>query len=93
MASGVRRGKHALPCAQHPAPTTISSTKGSIFPDKSGRLTISKSNASLLSKIERTRSPFDILISKSAFRHTHIKIKGNPGHFAYSLATGERVSF
>ena len=28
MASGVRKSKHALPCAQHPAPMTISSTEG-----------------------------------------------------------------
>ena len=28
MASGVRRSKHALPCAQHPTPMTISSTEG-----------------------------------------------------------------
>ena len=28
MASGVQRSKHTLPCAQHPAPMTISSTEG-----------------------------------------------------------------
>ena len=28
MQLGVRRSKHALPCAQHPAPMTISSTEG-----------------------------------------------------------------
>ena len=28
MASGVRRSKHALPCAQHLAPITILSTEG-----------------------------------------------------------------
>ena len=28
MASGVWRSKHALPCAQHPAPRTILSTQG-----------------------------------------------------------------
>ena len=38
-----------------------------IFPDKSGKLTISKSNASFLSKIEQTRSPFDMSIGKSKY--------------------------
>ena len=28
MASGVQRSKHALSCAQHPAPMIISSTEG-----------------------------------------------------------------
>ena len=43
-----------------------------IFPDKSGKLTISKSNTSLLSKIEQTRSPFDRSISKSKYDTTFL---------------------
>ena len=35
-----------------------------IFPDKLGKFTILKSNAFLLLKIEQTRSPFDMSISK-----------------------------
>ena len=43
-----------------------------MFPDKSEKLTISKSNASLLSKIEQTSSPFDMPISKSKYDTTFL---------------------
>ena len=41
-----------------------------MVPDQSGKLTISKSNASLLPKIEQTKSPFDMSISKSKYDTT-----------------------
>ena len=42
------------------------------FPDKSGKFTMSKSNSSLLSKIEQTRSQFDMSISKSKYDTTFL---------------------
>ena len=43
-----------------------------IFPDKSEKLTMLKSNASLLSKIEQTKSPFEMSISKSKYDTTFL---------------------
>ena len=43
-----------------------------MLPYKSGKLTISKSNASLLSEIEQTKSSFDMSISKSKYSTTFL---------------------